>query len=152
MPHDPVSFVVYGKPEPAGSKRAFPIRRPGGKLGVAVSDSNPKAASWKGAVAAAAAEAMRGREIFRGAVEVTMVFYFARPKGHYGTRKSLNALRKTAPKFPAVRPDVLKSTRSVEDALSKIVYVDDSQTVRLMLTKLYGHPARCEITVREMET
>jgi len=45
---------------------------------------------------------------------------------------------------------VLKLARGVEDALSGILYMDDAQIVSERLTKLYGSPARVEITVTVM--
>jgi hypothetical protein len=51
-----VAFFVRGRPQPAGSKRAFPIRRKegGGWIAtgkVAVVDDNPKAKGWQAEVA-----------------------------------------------------------------------------------------------------
>jgi len=43
---------VAGKPEPAGSKKGFPMKRKTGKIGVVVLDANPKAKDWKKIVAA----------------------------------------------------------------------------------------------------
>ena len=55
-----IQFTVYGKAQPAGSKTGFPIKRKNGSLGVAMSDSNPKAKSWQQEVKSAAAKAHDG--------------------------------------------------------------------------------------------
>lgn len=133
-------IVVLGTPQPGGSKRAF---RSGNR--VLVTDSNPRAAQWKRAVAEAAIES--GAVMEDGPVSVRMVFYVARPKSHYGTGRNSERIRPGAPQFPESRPDVLKLARPVEDALTGIAYRDDSQTVSLTLEKRYGTPERVEIWI-----
>ena len=78
------SFIVYGKPEPAGSKKGFPIKRAGGATGVAIVDANPKAKGWQRAVSEEARQtvlpALAG--LLTGALAVTM--RRARPVGVRG--------------------------------------------------------------------
>jgi len=147
-----ITMDVSGKPEPAGSKNAFvplnrktrePFRRPNGGVVVSVIDNNPKAKGWKSAVAEAATEAMFGREPTREAVSVFLTFRVARPKGHYGTGKNAEVLKASAPQWPTSKPDVLKLARAVEDAMTGLVYVDDSQIVVETLRKEYGEPGVC---------
>lgn len=136
-----LSFVVHGTPAPAGSKRAF-FR--GGRA--IVVDANKKARPWKDQVAQVAGSFMEGRQLLQGPLELTLRFFVHRPKGHFATS---GAVRAAAPRYPAVRPDVLKLARGVEDALSGVVYRDDSQIVVETLTKEYG-PERVEIVVRQL--
>jgi Holliday junction resolvase RusA-like endonuclease len=139
-----LSFTVHGTPAPAGSKKAVPMGRgPGARWGVI--DANPKAKGWKTLVAQAAGEAMAGRALFQGPLELTLRFYVRRPKGHHGK----NGLLASAPAYPVVKPDALKLARGVEDALSGVVYRDDAQIVNEVLAKRYG-PERVEIEVREL--
>ncbi len=138
-----LALTVYGHPEPAGSKRAF--ARPGGFARVV--DANAKAAPWKAAVAAAAAEAWAGRELLDVALDVRMVFYRPRPRSHYGTGRNAELLRPRAPAWPTGRPDVLKLARAVEDALTGIVYRDDALIAVECLEKRWGTPERVEIEV-----
>lgn len=148
--HSPkVSFTVFGLPQPAGSKKAFPIRRAGGKLGVAVTDANPEAKMWKNAVTSAAIAAFRG-DLLTGPLVLECIFYMPRPKGHYGSGKNTGKLKRTAPTYPIVKPDTLKLTRGTEDACTGIVWRDDSQVVVLRSRKFYGHPTRCEVTIYEL--
>ena len=114
-----------------------------------MSDDNPKAASWKDSVILAAEAAMRAEGvggIFREPIRLTVQFYMARPRGHFGKR----GLRPSAPPYPDVRPDTLKLTRGTEDALKGVVFKDDQQGVRLVLAKDYGEPERAEIRVEEL--
>jgi len=126
-----IEFSVPGKAEPAGSKRAF--MRPGMKFPV-VTDDNPKVKGWKKDIKSYAAEAMVGRELLDGPIAVTLRFVMVRPKSHYGKK----GLRPSAPRYPTVRPDVLKLGRAVEDALTQVVYKDDAQIVSEYLEKEYG--------------
>lgn len=135
-----VEIVVYGKPQPAGSKRAF--------KGIIV-DANKKSRPWKTQVAQAAGEQFSG-ELLRGPLTVQFRFFAPRPKGHYGTGSKSEVLKASAPAYPTGKPDVLKLARGVEDALTGVVYGDDSQIVREVLEKFYGEPARVEIAVIPM--
>lgn len=145
-----IRFTVIGKPQPAGSKSGAPIRRKNGSIGVAMRDSNPRAKPWQAIVAHAAREAYSG-DLLRGPLDVTMTFFLPRPKGHYGTGKNSAKLKPSAPYFPTKKPDALKLARGTEDALTGVVYADDSQIVVERLEKAYGEPARVEIEISEME-
>lgn len=145
-----IKFSVIGIPQTAGSKRAFPFKRGDGSLGVRVSDDNPKGANWKQAVAYSALESLNGhRGLLTGALSVTMTFYRPRPAGHFGK----NGLNKAglSQLAPVSRPDVLKLARAAEDALTSVLWRDDSQIVEEHLFKHWGEPARMEIEIRELE-
>ena len=144
-----VKFTVHGKPQPAGSKRGFYNAK---AKRVIITDDAKQSRPWKALVSDAAVQAMDaltgGRFDFEGSLldgplMVTLLFYVPRPKGHYGTK----GVRPSAPDYPAVKPDVLKLARAVEDAMSGIVYRDDAQIVCELLEKHYGEPARVEVTV-----
>jgi Holliday junction resolvase RusA-like endonuclease len=148
-------IIVSGKPEPAGSKKAFAIKKGGEYTGrVAVSDDNPKAKGWKELVAASAraARADAPPGMFIGPLEcalwVTMTFYLARPKDHYGTGRNAGLLKPSAPEFPLTRPDALKLARGTEDALTGVIWKDDAQVVNLVTKKYYAGRAGAHIWVR----
>lgn len=140
-----IRFTVFGTPQPAGSKRAFPFRRGNGTLGAHVVDANPKSRDWKTAVSQTAAEQFRG-ELLGGALAVEFTFRVVRPKGHFGKR----GLLPSAPEFPTGRPDLLKLARGVEDALSGIVWRDDALIVDETLAKRYGEQAGVDIVIRPL--
>lgn len=139
-------IVVYGSAKPSGSKRAYVIP---GTNRASVTDDNPKSKPWKLQVAQVAGYQMQSYDIFDGPLAVVFRFFVMRPKGHYKKDGSLSANGLRNP-YPAKRPDVLKLARAVEDALSGVVYRDDSQIVDERLVKEYGAPERVEITVMEM--
>jgi len=139
-----VSFTVYGVAAPAGSKRGFYNQK---AKRVIVTDDNAKSRPWKAQITDAAIQAMNGAPLLEGPLMLGVEFYMPRPKGHYGKR----GLRPSAPPIPTVKPDLLKLTRAVEDALTGICYRDDAQIAREILDKFYGEPARVEVRIRQMD-
>lgn len=146
-----VEFTAIGKPQPAGSKNAFPFRRKDGSTGVSVADSNRKSKPWQAVVASAARDAFNGTGLVDGPLMVQMVFYSPRPKGHYGTGRNAGKLKASAPTHPTTRPDVLKLARGCEDALTSVIWRDDSQIVSEYLFKRFGEPTRVEVKVFEAD-
>lgn len=130
-----IQFTVLGNPQPQGSTRAF---IPKGWNRAIITSDNPKNKSWRQETASQAINAMNGREMFMGAVELVADFYFDRPTSK---KKALHKITK---------PDVSKLARSVEDAMTGIVYKDDSQIVSETVRKHFGLPARVEIQVRQL--
>jgi Holliday junction resolvase RusA-like endonuclease len=114
-------------------------------MGVAIVDANPKSRDWKTTVSQTAAEQFRG-ELLDGPLAVEFTFRVVRPKGHFGKR----GLLPSAPEFPAVKPDLLKLARGVEDALTGIVWRDDSLIVDEVLAKRFGEQAGVEIVIRPL--
>jgi Holliday junction resolvase RusA-like endonuclease len=73
-------------------------------------------------------------------VRVAITFVFEKPK--------------TAPKGrtrPVVKPDIDKLTRACMDALTGVLYDDDSQVVDDEHHKIYGTPERVSISVQIVE-
>ena len=148
-----ISFVVYGKSQPAGSKRAFALKRRDGSLVtrgdgspvVNVTDDNAKSRSWKQDVAAAARREYSG-PLVDGALAVHVTIYRPRPKGHFRSNGALSKAGVEAP-WPTGRPDVLKLVRAIEDSLTGVLWRDDAQIVREPIEKRWGEPARVEILV-----
>ena len=135
--HDPVEFVVCGRAEPAGSKRAIPVARdwktrPGVRWRVV--DANPRAKSWQAEVAKAAAAAMGERELLDGPLFLFATFYAPKPK----------SVRRA---FPTVKPDLTKLLRGLEDAMTGVIYRDDAQIIEQFMSKRYGTQARVHVRV-----
>ena len=143
-----IQFTVYGLAQPAGSKRAFPFKRRNGTTGVAVSDANPKSKEWKTLVAFAAQQ-HRPPQPLTGAVAVTFTFIRPRPASHFNSKGALNASGHRAP-WPTTKPDALKLARGVEDALTGIIWQDDSQIVDERLIKRWGESACVVVTIHEL--
>lgn len=164
-------FTVLGEPAPAGSRTLTPVYRvvngqkvpvlKNGRVIMRNFDDNPKTKPWKKLVALAAYTSVQdAREdgrwrlgILEDPLEVEVTFYTTRPKCHYGTGRNRQIVKTSAPAYPTTWYDSDKLERALYDALTGIVYKDDSQICRQVVAKLYaknGEPARAEVVVREL--
>jgi len=132
-----VEFFVPGLPATAGSKKGFGFKGKDGRIHVAMAPDNPRQKPWMSDVKLKAEEAFKIAPV-RGPVRMELIFYFTRPKSHYGTGKNSDKLKPSSPEFHVVKPDVSKLTRAVEDAMKGVVYIDDSQIYRESHEKKYG--------------
>lgn len=133
-----VMFTAHGVPRPAGSKKGFPIKRKDGSIGVNLTDTSGKNGRiWRAVIQDAARQAMGDFDLMTGPLACVMVFNMPRPKKHYRTGKHAHELRKDAPYYHIVKPDACKLQRAVEDALTGIVWRDDSQVSLVYSTKIY---------------
>jgi Holliday junction resolvase RusA-like endonuclease len=120
-------FTVYGDAQSKGSTRAFV---PKGWTRPIITDSNRNLKQWQQLVAEGADRALAATpdaELLTGAVRLTIAFYLPRPKSL--PKKALAHVKK---------PDLDKLIRGVKDALTKVVWMDDSQVVELVATKQYA--------------
>jgi crossover junction endodeoxyribonuclease RusA len=129
-----IGFWVEGKPETKGSTRAFVV---GGRA--RITNDNPRAKGWAALVTRAARQAMSGSAPLDGAVKVRLLFAMPRPAAHWRTRggKPTQDAKANAPDVPTTRPDVDKLVRCALDALTGVVFRDDTQVVELYAQKFY---------------
>lgn len=151
-----LEFTVIGLPQTKGSTRAFAIpakdHTTGGPLmkhtidrssgqvvaapvyrAVTTSD-NPKLKDWQHAVATGASRALDQlpeleRQVFAGAVAIDLTFELPRPQSL--PKKTHAHLKK---------PDLDKLIRAVKDALTAVLWRDDSQVVEIRARKRYADP------------
>lgn len=128
-----LNFVAFGLPSPGGSKNAF--RNPHTGRIVVVDAGGKKTRTWRTVVAHAARTAMSGSELMKPPLALVIEFRMPRPKHHY---KSNGEIKQDAPWFPIVRPDLTKLLRSTEDAMTGIVWHDDSQIVEQNIHRTYS--------------
>ena len=135
----PLIFGVHGMPGAQGSKRHV-------GNGIMV-ESSAKVKPWRADVREEAEKAKTLNPDWCGpiddAVEVTIVFRFARPKSHFGTGRNAAVLKPSAPRWPTSRQlgDADKLARSSLDALTSAgVFTDDSLVVDLRSIKRYCDP------------
>lgn len=151
------AFFVAGDPKPMGSKTAFVVKGRNGPRAVVTDGSTSKPAgklmlAWKDAVIAASMAELGNLERILGPVSVEVTFHLARPFGHYGKGKRAGLLTPSAPKHPAVKPDLDKLCRSTLDALKVGIISDDARVIRLVAAKVYAIGATgAHITVVETE-
>ena len=135
-----VAFTVYGTPQQRGSKVAIPLGKRGGGIQrrkngspiINVKDSNHEnSQSWMQLVKYAAINAYgRDRELITDPIELSVRFYFNRPKGHYRTGRYAGKLKDSAPRIHAQSPDLAKLIRCLEDAITGAVWQDDRLVFR----------------------
>ena len=143
-----LSFFVPGLAVAKGSGRAVLSKATGRAMYL---PANPKTRPWQDTMSWHARQAVAGVPPTTGPVELLYCFRFARPKSHYRTGKNAHLLRPDAPPRPATKPDGDKLERTLWDALTGIVYVDDCQVVGWSGAKRYvqpGEPTGVAVKVR----
>ncbi len=137
-----IEFEVTGKAASQGSVAYHPVKdtfgvpliRNGRPVLVPHHDSKTLK-PWRRRVAANARIAMAGRPPLTGPVELSVIVCRPRPKANYNSRGYIKA---AAPAYPITRPDTLKQVRAIEDALTGVVWNDDSQIVDHRLLKMFS--------------
>jgi Holliday junction resolvase RusA-like endonuclease len=125
-----VRFHVAGIPQPKGSARAFLPR--GAKFPVVTSD-NPKLKGWEHTIRQALHVVVAGTPrdtlaaIYDGPVLVALDFALVRPASL--SRRITQHVK---------RPDVDKLTRGAIDAMTGVLFRDDSQVVEVRARKRYA--------------
>ncbi len=144
---EPITFEVVGQAATQGSMKAF-VPRP--YAHPVVVPANPqKLQYWRQLVAHRARQVYDG-PLLSGAVAVTLEFGMVRPKAHFGTGRNATKLKDSAPPFPLTKTrsgDVDKLTRSVFDALTKVLWHDDCQVQMLVVSKQWHEYARLLVVV-----
>jgi Holliday junction resolvase RusA-like endonuclease len=131
-----IKFTVHGDPATAGSKAAFVYKDKRGKHRAAMAPASKKTKPWMQQVAQTARSEYDG-PVLTEPVSYRMVFYFQRPKSHFGTGRNAGKLKDSAPNFHTKKPDAFKLARAVEDALTGIIWRDDSQCCEIYVEKKY---------------
>lgn len=130
-------FFVEGKPVPQGSMSGF-VSATTGRI---VMPQKPAVRAWRGLIAAAAKSATRNRKVMMGGPKrVVLTFYLEPPK-----------------KPPHERPigrvgDLDKLVRSCLDALTGVLFDDDSQVCEIAAYKAYsgGMAAGVHVSVSDL--
>lgn len=130
-----VEFFALGIPQPQGSTRAFVRRRRRtGRLYAAVTSDNARLKPWREAMSWAAARARRAAGLdgpATGPVCVAATFWLPAPA------RLRVKVRRGVEVACITKPDVDKLLRGLLDALSGVVYADDSQVVAAYAQKRY---------------
>lgn len=119
-------FRVDGVPVPKGSTKAFVVN---GRANT--TNANPKTKEWQSRVSYAGQQAREDAYIpktNRGddGVGIIAVFRFPRPQSDRRGRR-----------LHTVRPDLDKLIRTIGDALTGVLFDDDSQIISISATKEY---------------
>lgn len=131
-------FRVIGTPRPGGSKTAFYNKKAGRAM---IVDACKTSKTWRQDVVAYALP-VKPAALLDGCLKLEVIFYLPRPKGHYRTGKNAHLLKDDAPPFPNTMPDTTKLLRSTEDALTKILWLDDARITDQNARKRYCLPGQ----------
>lgn len=132
-------FTITGiTPAPQGSKRHVG----GGRM----VESSAKVRPWREAVRQEALAT--GLAITDEPVYLHLLFRFRRPKGHHNAQ---GQIKPSAPTTHTTRPDLDKLCRSTLDALTGVLFRDDSQVAFMVASKEYTMPGElegCQVEIR----
>lgn len=132
-----VEFTVYGKPEAQGSVKAF---MPKGWTRPVLTSTNKNLKGWRHVVASEA-QLHAGAPVPRGRpVRLHVSFVLERPKS---LPRKVQAHTK--------KPDLDKLVRAIKDALTGVLYADDSQVTVIEASKAYGAVPCVRIRVEDLE-
>lgn len=142
-----IRLEVHGAPAPKGSVQAF-VR--GGRAQIVTGGAKSTRAhmkAWDAAVRQAACDARSptgasfdGPSWVKTPIEIAIAFRMARPAGHWSANPKKPGLKASAPMVPIVKPDIDKLVRTTLDAMTGILFDDDSAVVELNVSKMYAAP------------
>ena len=139
-------YVIAGSPRPQLRHRARYIKPKVGKGFVSVYD-DPDSAKEKKHIAALIKKSTPER-ILDCPLQVDLVFHMPRPLSHYGTGRNSDKLKDSAPKMHTKKPDIDNLRKLTMDALTGIVWRDDSLVCKGTTTKQYSERPRTEIFIK----
>lgn len=139
-----ITFRAFGIPQSQGSMRAFVPK--GGKFPIVTHQKSPALKAWREVVALAVPKGV----LLDGAVRVQMDFYMPIPKAR--PKELRTEKQRHEWMAPWRKPDLDKMVRAVLDAMTGVVFHDDSQVVVIHATKSYsGHPG-VEVWISRVES
>ncbi len=140
-----IQFFVQGKPRTAGSKSGYYNKK---LKRVLMAPAGEYQKPWMESVKWAAIQGgYDGRVLVEKPIHLTLEFVFLRPKSHL---KKNGELTKSAREMHTTKPDLTKLTRAVEDALTGLIWRDDSQVVKQTTQKSYGMPEGVLIIIEDI--
>lgn len=129
-----INIHVPGAPQGKGRARAF--AKPGGRIGHYTPE---KTRTYEGMIRTLAMEAMTGKQIIEGPVEMTLWIVMPIPRSWPQWKKDAASGGLIA---PTTKPDSDNVAKAVKDALNGVVWVDDCQVVSLAIRKMYHSSGR----------
>jgi len=127
-----MTIVVPGIPIPKGSTTSYMVNSK-----IVTTNANKRTKAWQDAISILVRSSWKG-EPSRDAISVRAYFTMPRPQNPKG-------------EYHLVKPDLDKLIRAVLDAMTGIVYTDDSQVVVINSYKVYGTSPGLRLEVEEME-
>ncbi len=123
-----VTFFVEGISRPQGSKRSLGNGR--------MIESSPHLKPWRSYVRFTAQQNRPDQWDSTLPMSVSLAFCFPRPKSHYNSKGSLTAKAPARATSKSIG-DIDKLTRGILDALTTVLFDDDSQVIEVNAYKRY---------------
>ena len=135
-----------------------PIRRQAADVSIAASKKafatiydDPKSAKAKGTFAMKARK-FAPEKLIDQAIQVDLFFYMPRPKMHYGTGRNADIIKdRYANIFHIKKPDIDNLSKLVMDALTGVIWTDDSIVCKGFTEKVYDRKPRVEIKIKLLQ-
>ena len=135
-----MSFTVPGVPVGKGRPRAF-------RMGKGVRMHTPdKTARYENLVAMAAKQAMAGRSLIEGSVQIDLTLVTTPPASWSKKRRAAALAGETRPN---TKPDIDNVLKAICDAINGIVFVDDKQVCDATARKRFGETPGAHVTIQE---
>ena len=142
-----MEIVIYGEPVPQGRPKFV-------RIGNHVHTYDPeKSRSYKQLVRFWVTQHLKkidGFKPYENALCVDLVFYLGIPLS-WTKQKKLRAIQGQIRPTSKKTGDADNLCKSVTDAISGLVYIDDSQIVNLGVSKYYSETPRCVLKITEIE-
>ncbi|MED3732535.1 RusA family crossover junction endodeoxyribonuclease [Geobacillus stearothermophilus] len=136
-----IKFIVYGEPVAQGRPRATTVN---GRVRM----YDPKKSRDFKHYLKLAASKHRPEKLLKGPISLVVKVY--KP-----TLKSFSKKKKAAAEAgqlrPTTKPDVSNYLKLIEDALTGVIWKDDSQIIDCSISKYYSETPRTEIQIKEMD-
>jgi Holliday junction resolvase RusA-like endonuclease len=136
-----VVFTVEGIPQGKGRPR---FRRAGNFV---QTYTDAKTKSYEATIKDAAVKAMGLSRPLQSPVSVSLVIYLEIPKSWSKKKQSLAITNEI---LPIKKPDIDNVLKAFCDAMNGVVYVDDSQIVKMKATKCFGITPSVSVCVQEV--
>lgn len=145
-----IEFAVEGRPVPQGSMTASYNRQT--KVAHVHHVQGAALAVWRASIRESARQAMRGQRPEHRAIDIALVFLMPRPVSHIRLNYGRQTIRERYVSAQVTTsPDIDKLIRAALDAMTGIVYIDDSQVVNLHAREMYALNPGMRARVRDYE-
>lgn len=128
-----IAFNIYGNPKTLKRHRTF-------RRGSALIQVDPSKSDKQDFLAKAME--YKPAQPIDSKIELTVLFFFQRPKNHYGTGKNAKTLKIDAPNHYTSAPDADNLLKFVCDALNGVFWVDDRLIYSAKVIKAYSDTPR----------
>ena len=138
-----LKILIPGKPQSKqGGMQATVIARDGRRISMRYQPAAVR--NYSAFVSLCAREAMQGRPPSAGPIRRVLALHVAKPK-------SWSKKRRARHEWALVRPDVLNISKTVDDALEGICYLDDKQIVEATESKFYDEHDAVVVTIETLD-